>query len=151
MPMVSEAEVTGMADVIIKGMEMPENCNECRLLGEGRWCWAIPVDETQPGATREDKRPDWCPLRSAPKWISVEERLPEKTGAYLVWMLWPCDEYPVHSIINFDADCEEFGEWEEYYDHESLGWAGSDFKRIENVYAWMPLPEPPEGGDGDDD
>jgi hypothetical protein len=27
---------------------------------------------------------------------------------------------------------------------ESLGWAGSDFKRIENVYAWMPLPEPPE-------
>ena len=51
-----------MPDVIIKGMEMPENCTECRLLGVGRWCWAIPVDETQPGATREDKRPDWCPL-----------------------------------------------------------------------------------------
>ena len=60
-----------MADVIVKGMEMPENCNECRLLGEGRWCWAIPVDETQPGATREDKRPDWCPLRHAPDWIGL--------------------------------------------------------------------------------
>ena len=79
-------------------------------------------------------------------WIPVTERLPEETGSYLVWMRWPHDESHVHSIINFDADCEAFGEWEEYYDPVSLGWAGSDFIEIENVYAWMPLPEPPEGG-----
>lgn len=77
------------------------------------------------------------------KWIPVTERLPEETGFYLVWMLWPHDETHVHAIINYDADCEAFGEWEEYYDPVSLGWAGSDFIKIENVYAWMPLPEPP--------
>lgn len=77
-------------------------------------------------------------------WIPVTERLPEETGAYLVWMLWPEDECPVLSIVHYDADAEAFGEWEEYYDRQTLGWAGSEFKRIEKVYAWMPLPEPPE-------
>lgn len=74
-----------MADVIIKGMEMPENCNECRLLGEGRWCWAIPVDETQPGATREDRRPNWCPLRPAPEWRSTITD-PPKPGQIIAFM-----------------------------------------------------------------
>jgi hypothetical protein len=84
------------------------------------------------------------------EWISVKERLPETSGPYLVWMLWPYDEEPVHSIINFDADCGEFGEWNDYYDRNSLGWAGSEFQEIESVYAWMPLPEPPEEGGGED-
>lgn len=179
-----------MPDVIIKGMEMPPNCKECRLHADG-WCYAV---EEQPLATLGICRPDWCPLRPAPKeyidgnnlfsriaghsyyygdtilaaiqcaiegkeshesipptdispapeWISVEDRLPEETGEYLVWILWPCDEYPTRSIVNYDADAEAFGEWEEYYDRQTLGWSGSEFKRIEKVYAWMPLPEPPK-------
>lgn len=84
------------------------------------------------------------------EWISVKDRLPEHSGPYLVWMLWPYDEEPVHSIINFDADCGEFGEWHDYYDRDSLGWAGSDFLKIEDVFAWMPLPEPPKEGGGED-
>lgn len=70
--------------------------------------------------------------------------MPEKTGSYLVWMLYSHDETPAHSIINYDSDCEAFGEWDDYYDSVSLGWVGSDFIKIENVYAWMPLPEPPK-------
>lgn len=80
------------------------------------------------------------------KWISVKERLPEHSGPYLVWMLWEFDECRVHSIINFDADCGAFGEWDDFYDPGSLGWAGSDFHEIANVFAWMPLPEPPKEG-----
>ena len=83
-------------------------------------------------------------LDKFPRWIPVTERLPKEDGLYLVWMLWPCDEFPTWSIINFDSCAGEFGEWEEYYDPNSLGWVGSDFKRIEKVYAWMPLPEPPK-------
>ena len=63
-----------MADIIIKGMEMPSGCRECKLNND-TICALIngcAYDETD-GSTR---RPD-CPLRPAPEWISAEERLPE--------------------------------------------------------------------------
>ena len=75
-------------------------------------------------------------------WIPVSERLPERNGAYLVWMQWPCDEEPTVSIINYDADCEMFGEWHEHYHSITLGYLDSDFDEIKGVIAWMPLPKP---------
>ena len=83
------------------------------------------------------------------KWIPVTERLPDKNGAYLVWILWPYEEEPWYSIVNYDADVEAFGEWEEHYHPISLGYLDSEFVEIKNVIAWMPLPEPPEAEEGE--
>ena len=81
-------------------------------------------------------------MPSAQQWIPCSERLPERNGAYLVWMQWPCDEEPTAFIINYDADCEMFGEWLERYDPITLGYLNSDFEEIKGVIAWMPLPKP---------
>ena len=36
--------------VMIKGMDMPETCSDCRFAGNG-WCYAIPADECQEQST----------------------------------------------------------------------------------------------------
>lgn len=120
-----------MSDVIIKGMEMPENCKECRLHADG-WCYAV---EDQPFATLGICRPDWCPLCTAPEWISVEDRLPEaedmvlvatvRGGVYYGFLNHSGKFYTANNTL-YDSWC-----WEPDATH------------------WMPLPEPPEGGDGD--
>lgn len=75
------------------------------------------------------------------RWIPVSERLPEESGAYLVYMIWG-DEEPTYSIINFDADYNEFGEWIEHYDINTLGVIDREFRTYIDVFAWCPLPEP---------
>ena len=59
-----------------------------------------------------------------PKWISVDERLPEKPGAYGAYASG------MHLVLGFD----ENGNWwdEEYFNYN------------ESVTHWMPLPEPPK-------
>ena len=109
-------------------------------------CEELPVGKHWDGHTEDDVTRLLSLPEVRPVWIPVTERLPEETGSYLVWMRWGDYESPVYSIINFDKDCEAFGEWEEYNDPVSFGWAGSDFIEIENVYAWMPLPDPPNCG-----
>lgn len=54
--------------VIVKGMEMPKNCEECRLMVDF-WCYAKTTNG-QPGPMITDHRPYGCPL----------EELPEKHG-----------------------------------------------------------------------
>lgn len=51
--------------VIVKGMEMPVNCKECRLMVDF-WCYAKTTNG-QPGPTIMDHRPDWCPLVPMPE------------------------------------------------------------------------------------
>ena len=115
-----------MPDVIIKGMEMPESCKEC-CLHEGGECHAV---EEQHYATLGICRPDWCPLRPAPEWISVEERLPEsgervilQAGAFVgegylttarTW--WRITGVPMRNCL-----------------------------AEQPITHWMPLPEPPKG------
>ena len=97
----------------------------------------------------------WCAMKEAesvvenapsvmpkPQWIPCSERLPEKSGLYLTWMRFPYEEEPTWTIENYDADVEAFGEWRERYHPETLGYLDSEFEEIENVTAWMPLPEP---------
>lgn len=50
--------------ILIKGMEMPENCQNCRMNG-GLFCYAMPREFA--GYTDDDQRPDWCPLVELPK------------------------------------------------------------------------------------
>jgi len=62
-----------------------------------------------------------------PRWISVEERLPEKSGHYLAVMNGKTGEayYGHESHIWLDP-CEEWENWTRFVTH------------------WMPLPQPPK-------
>lgn len=67
--------------------------------------------------------------KRVPRWISVEERLPEDDSHYLVWA--------------HDNGAEEVALY--YGDGE---WLTDDLENITRVVThWMPLPEPPEEGD----
>lgn len=74
------------------------------------------------------------------EWIPVSERLPEKNGRYLVTRgLNACGAiWNRIYIINYS---DLMG-----LKSERIWWDGnvgkSDFKRIDDVIAWMPLPEP---------
>lgn len=81
-----------------------------------------------------------------PRWIPVTERLPEVNGRYLVTRgLNACGAmwYRVY-IVNYS---DLMG-----LKSERIWWDGnvgkSDFKRIDDVIAWMPLEEPWKGGRG---
>jgi hypothetical protein len=48
-------------DILIRGMEMPENCDKCRFQSESMLnCDAMPYNFC--GNTDDIERPDWCPL-----------------------------------------------------------------------------------------
>ena len=66
-------------------------------------------------------------LAKVPKWISVEERLPEKPGTYGAFALG------LHLVLEFDEN-EDW--WDEEYNHYN----GS-------ITHWVPLLEPPEEGE----
>lgn len=76
------------------------------------------------------------------QWISVSERLPEKSGKYLLWRNAPYEDKAHYFIGNYDADVEDFGEWQEKYAPITFGYLDSDFIDYGEVLAWMPLPEP---------
>lgn len=83
-------------------------------------------------------------------WISVEERLPEENGQYLVaWSL--CKDYPLYyDIILWAKDIAKqypFIYDEEYENREGGGWVvSSPDGDYENkcVEYWMELPKLPE-------
>ena len=110
-----------MPDVIIKGMEMPENCNECLICCEHSMLYKAITDRRSPD----------CPLSPAPEWISVEERLPEAAGNYIV-AYHPCYWDDVkYQVTNVGIDAFR----------GKTTWAKNKHQRVTH---WMPLPEPPE-------
>ena len=59
-----EQEGDGMS-ILIKGMEMPENCDKCRFQSALRlYCDAMPYNFC--GNTDDIERPDFCPLIEVP-------------------------------------------------------------------------------------
>ena len=51
--------------VLIKDMEMPETCGECRFSVDG-WCYAIASNDDQPGYIKPYEKTKWCPLCLVP-------------------------------------------------------------------------------------
>lgn len=69
-------------------------------------------------------------MQSEPQWIPCSERLPEKFGNYLVSVKrhgWNCEEHIENDIAYWD-DLE-------------------GFHKVDEVLAWMPLPEPYKEGE----
>lgn len=80
-------------------------------------------------SVREDARALIQQLEAqVPKWIGVEERLPE-------------DEIPV--LVGYSRNLDGFISIG-YLDHEDMRWCGIDGIRIARPSHWMPLPEPPK-------
>ena len=70
------------------------------------------------------------------EWVSVEERLPIKSGEYLAYTT---DENI--GLIEFDEDCGEFGFSKEYY--QDGAYLDSEWTKADWITHWMPLSEPP--------
>ena len=64
------------------------------------------------------------------KWIPVSERLPEKNGKYLAYIINKKD-----TNLQYIMTCE-------YYEGDLWNWFPDDDCASDNVVAWMPLPEP---------
>ncbi|MBR5878416.1 MAG: DUF551 domain-containing protein [Akkermansia sp.] len=81
-------------------------------------------------------------MKEQPRWISVEERLPEKEGQYLVYTKW--------TYGNFIRLCNwtpKYNGWEEHLNGRAI-WYNYDSEygdyESKDITHWMPLPEPPE-------
>lgn len=57
-----------MSDVVIRGMEMPKSCDECRLFNES-WCMALSVENWRKSYNKppEGGRLPDCPLVPLPE------------------------------------------------------------------------------------
>ena len=60
--------------ILIKGMEMPKNCGECRLntmyglpFACDGWCFAMSPTEPNSKSLATKTRPSWCPLIELPQ------------------------------------------------------------------------------------
>lgn len=75
------------------------------------------------------------------RWIPISERLPEEDGQYLITVKYK----PEADYENIYA---EHGEWVDgRWDMFCFGHCGE----VEEIVAWMPLPEPYKGGGEDED
>ena len=138
--------------MMIKGMEMPKNCGECRFGFDGK-CFA-----TQPFTRFVIGRDTDCPLEEVPaerigRWIT--DRDPTEAGVYLVTILnreWVGKEIiqgakPVRDDY-WDLHSHLYGQlsdgrWVQLTTrcwHDGI-WTGYQ----ENVLAWMPMPKPYKG------
>lgn len=85
----------------------------------------------------------WSDCFSEHRWIPVTERLPKKSGRYIVTRgLNACDALWNRVYILNYSDLMGLK-------NEKIWWDGnvgkSDFTKYEDVTAWMPLPEPWKG------
>lgn len=122
-----------MPDVIIKGMEMPEMCDDCQIeavtenyYGDimSRRCPVTGKNTEEYGWKRKGTRPDWCPLHHAPEWINAKEAKP---GSEKVLACWTANGEKVIDTAYWTP-----GGW------NAIHWTAM------TVTHWMPLPEPPK-------
>lgn len=77
-----------------------------------------------------------------PRWISVEDRLPETTGRCLALF-----EDGRVADVGYDECIDDgcrFGEWIDIFEPRSLGFLDSEWNPHDGITHWMPLPEPPK-------
>ena len=64
-----------MADIVIRGMEMPKNCWDCNCCDHGMEpeCAILRRSFEEGLDAYENSRPSWCPLVTLQEWHSKEE------------------------------------------------------------------------------
>ena len=113
-----------------------ETCFECPL---SHGCPKIKSCTNGQAIEYASQIPNDCPLSAQPEthWIPCCERLPEENGQYLITVRYKhVDEY--------EDVYAEHGDWcDGNWDMFCFGHCGE----VESILAWMPLPEPYQGGD----
>ena len=107
------------------------NCEDCTEIN----CLDCIIDEAIDNAPAVD---------AGPKWISVEDRLPEGVDEVLVL-------FENGDMMNAKYDCciddeSRLGTYRGYYHPYTLGFLDGEWVPYEGVTHWMPLPEPPKEG-----
>ena len=74
----------------------------------------------------------WQAKAAQSEWISVEERLPEESGRFLVRYESTSEETPYTTIVRYNAENRTFRSLFLLIDQENP------------ITHWQPLPEPPE-------
>lgn len=120
-----------------KEKQIEKNCNEC-LHFEACCKWTdFPKQIGFPTCRK------FAPIsgyRKQSEWISVEERLPEEGGTYLVVLK---EKHECEKEWNYHVDVASFTfEWDCIFHDWDEG------QGIEITH-WMPLPEPPKKGGGE--
>lgn len=120
--MTREAAISLLEDEIIR-CRMAPKINGCQMTEE--WQRTIEVCEIAIDAIREQEER---------RWISVNERMPEKDGSFMCTY-----KFNSNSEMQFVGDIYYFASDKyPHWQHESAGVI---------VTHWMPLPEPPKEGD----
>lgn len=77
-------------------------------------------------------------------WISINEKLPEKSGEYLVTRQINNNMRVVVEIISFAKNLYKIDDFDFYDKKEKAGWfnyaSGFGYIEVDGVIAWMPLP-----------
>ena len=77
--------------VLIKGMEMPKNCDECPCYYETEGAWRNECEVLGKEYIADDYRPEWCPLVELPphgRLIDADELVADIKGqAERLWTL----------------------------------------------------------------
>lgn len=109
-------------------LNLDEWCIACKEYDKNKHCcprWNRVIRQTLKDMKEEQPEPHWIP---------VSERLPEEDGQYLITVKY------VH-VDGYDDIYAEHGEWtDNKWDMFCFGHCG----KVENIIAWMPLPEPYE-------
>jgi hypothetical protein len=79
------------------------------------------------------------------QWIPVSERLPEKRGDYLITQKATFTDYVYISVAGYALNLHDVDEYD-FADKKRRGWYEYDsewgYRELDDVTAWMPLPEP---------
>lgn len=79
------------------------------------------------------------------KWIPVWERLPEERGVYLVTQKAIFPGHVFRRIVGYAPNLHDVDEYD-FADKKRPGWYEYDsewgYRELDDVIAWMPLPEP---------
>ena len=101
----------------------------------------VPKDMMNPDEVLHHITGIWAEIDNAPtimpepQWISVKERLPDESGQYLITVKYK-------HVDGYDDIYAEHGEWADgKWDMFCFGHCGE----VEDIIAWMPLPEPMKG------
>lgn len=104
--------------VLIKGMEMPNGCNDCKLMHrhQGAYCvdYCYPlhttVDPWTFGRERNGDKPDWCPLLPLPeghgRLIDADALLARDDGYYTQFGYYPDDIREAPTIVPAEGGTE---------------------------------------------
>ena len=108
-----------------------------RLIDADELLTAFPVDD-EPTLTKSCVRmtiKNMPTIEPEQRWIPCSERLPEESGQYIITVKY------VH-VDGYEDLYAEHGEWDgDRWDMFCFGHCG----KVEDIVAWMPLPEPFKG------